>query len=36
VRALEEALDYNVFVPEIPDTVGALGAALFAMERSLQ
>ena len=36
VRAIEEALEYNVFVPEIPDTVGALGAALFAIERSLQ
>jgi (R)-2-hydroxyacyl-CoA dehydratese activating ATPase len=36
VRAIEEALDHAVFVPDIPDTVGALGAALFAIERSIQ
>ena len=36
VRAIEETLGHTVFVPEIPDTVGALGAALFAIERSNQ
>ncbi|HPP80091.1 MAG TPA: acyl-CoA dehydratase activase, partial [Deltaproteobacteria bacterium] len=33
VRALEEALGRPIFVPEAPDLVGALGAALFALER---
>jgi predicted CoA-substrate-specific enzyme activase len=34
VRAIEEALECDVFVPEMPDIVGALGAALFAVEKS--
>lgn len=36
VRAIEEALGCSVFVPDMPDTVGAFGAALFALERSMQ
>ncbi|MGO9214999.1 MAG: acyl-CoA dehydratase activase [Syntrophales bacterium] len=36
VRAIEEALQCSVFVPNMPDTVGAFGAALFALERSTQ
>ena len=34
VRALEKLLGLPVAVPDEPDTVGALGAALIAMERS--
>ncbi len=34
VRALEKLLGRPVAVPDEPDTVGALGAALIAMERS--
>jgi predicted CoA-substrate-specific enzyme activase len=34
VRAIAEALGREVFVPPLPDTVGALGAALIARERS--
>jgi predicted CoA-substrate-specific enzyme activase len=33
VRALEEALKVEIVVPKEPDTVGALGAALIALER---
>jgi predicted CoA-substrate-specific enzyme activase len=33
VRALESALETEVFIPVKPDTVGALGAAMFARER---
>ncbi len=33
VRAITEALGRPIFVPELPDTVGALGAALIARER---
>jgi len=36
VRAIAEALGHPIFVPEMPDTVGALGAALIARERSLK
>jgi len=32
VRALSEALGYKISIPENPDTVGALGAALIARE----
>ena len=34
VRALGEALDCNLSIPAEPDIVGALGAALIAMERA--
>ncbi len=34
VRALSAALNCEVSVPEKPDTVGALGAALIALEKS--
>lgn len=34
VRALEHALGVSIQVPPDPDTVGALGAALIALERS--
>ena len=34
ILVIGEALDYNVFVLEIPDTVGVLSAALFAIGRS--
>ena len=34
VRALEQLLDAPITVPDQPDTVGALGAALMARERS--
>ncbi|MBW2264492.1 MAG: 2-hydroxyglutaryl-CoA dehydratase [Deltaproteobacteria bacterium] len=34
VRALEAILDTRISVPPLPDTVGALGAALIARERS--
>ena len=34
VRALEEVLGVDIRVPEEPDTVGALGAALIARDRS--
>ncbi|MCE5283468.1 MAG: acyl-CoA dehydratase activase [Deltaproteobacteria bacterium] len=33
VRAMAEALGRPIFVPELPDTVGALGAAIIARER---
>ena len=33
VRALSEALGCRVVVPEQPDTIGALGAALIARQR---
>jgi (R)-2-hydroxyacyl-CoA dehydratese activating ATPase len=33
VRAIAEALGRPVYVPPLPDTVGALGAALIAKER---
>jgi predicted CoA-substrate-specific enzyme activase len=36
VRAIAEALGREVFVPPLPDTVGALGAALIARERCLR
>ena len=36
VRAIAEALGRPVFVPPMPDTVGALGAALIARERCLK
>jgi predicted CoA-substrate-specific enzyme activase len=36
VRAISEALGREVFVPALPDTVGALGAALIARERCLK
>lgn len=36
VRAIAEALGHPVYVPEMPDTVGALGAALIARERCLK
>ncbi len=35
VRALNAALNVEVSIPPQPDTVGALGAALFARERML-
>ncbi len=34
IRALSEALKSEINVPEKPDTIGALGAALIALERS--
>jgi activator of 2-hydroxyglutaryl-CoA dehydratase len=34
VRALAAAMECQVIVPPEPDTVGALGAALIALERS--
>jgi predicted CoA-substrate-specific enzyme activase len=34
VRAIQEALGCTIFVPDKPDTVGAFGAALIALERS--
>ena len=36
VRALEAALDVSIAVPEKPDTVGALGAALVALDKALR
>ena len=36
VRAIAEALGHPLYVPEMPDTVGALGAALIARERGLK
>jgi predicted CoA-substrate-specific enzyme activase len=36
VRAIAEALGHPLYVPEMPDTVGALGAALIARERCLK
>ncbi len=36
VRAIAAAIGHPVFVPEMPDTVGALGAALIARERCLK
>ncbi len=34
VRALGKALNCDIYVPEKPDTIGALGAALIALEKS--
>ncbi|MBU0994325.1 MAG: 2-hydroxyglutaryl-CoA dehydratase [Proteobacteria bacterium] len=34
IRALSDMMDSKIHIPEIPDTVGALGAALIARERS--
>ena len=36
VRAISAALDKEVAIPHLPDTVGALGAALIARERALK
>jgi len=36
IRALSAAMQTDVTVPPQPDTVGALGAALIAKERSRQ
>jgi predicted CoA-substrate-specific enzyme activase len=36
VRALEEMLEASITVPAEPDTIGALGAALIARQRSLR
>ena len=33
VKTLEKEIGYPIFVPESPQTIGALGAALFASER---
>ncbi|MBF0225268.1 MAG: 2-hydroxyglutaryl-CoA dehydratase [Desulfobacterales bacterium] len=35
VRALKEVIETNITVYEKPDIIGALGAALFAMEKSM-
>ncbi|MBF0491517.1 MAG: 2-hydroxyglutaryl-CoA dehydratase [Deltaproteobacteria bacterium] len=35
VRALSEALKRDISIPENPDTIGALGAALIARERAI-
>ena len=34
IRALNRVLNRGIFVPDLPDTVGALGAALIARERA--
>ena len=34
VRALNEMLGKEIKIPEQPDTIGALGAALIALEKS--
>ena len=34
VRALNKALNCDIYVPEKSDTLGALGAALIALEKS--
>jgi activator of 2-hydroxyglutaryl-CoA dehydratase len=36
VRALRAAFGQDITVPEHPDTIGALGAALIAREKGLQ
>ncbi len=36
VHALEEVLGCRITVPDAPDTIGALGAALIALERTRQ
>ena len=34
IRALSATLGCQIFVPDKPDTIGALGAALIARERA--
>ena len=34
VRALSTVLNSRIYVPPVPDTVGALGAALIARDRT--